>query len=400
MKTQGKKALFVGINKYQDSKLSDLKFAVNDVSSIYDILTDPNRGGFTPDNCLLMTDKSREANLQPIRSNLMSSIRSLSEAAKPNEYILFYFSGHGIEENDESYLLPSDARINVLCDTAVQIDWIRETLKGSKACAKVLILDSCHAGAMKGKAESGRMTKGLHDSLFPAAEGFAILASCKLNETSWEMPDKKHGVFSYFLIEGLQGAADYDNDGHIRVSDASRYTADKTIDWSFKEGAQQTPNLEYKVVGDLILVDVPNLEKTKVSRKVKKSKQDFSSFVYPISRIRINFMMPRVLIKERYHKYAEKMCIYLLKFFDLHEIKYDKDAYKFPMGHFDQYGLEITYKSDWIDKIDELINVSSRITIPRSFVYFSSRRFDQKKDRVNVKSDKMESFEIRPETTC
>jgi hypothetical protein len=378
--------------------LSNLKFAVNDVSSIYDILTDPNRGGFTPDNCLLMMDKSNEVYLKPIRSNLMSSIRSLSETAKPDDYILFYFSGHGIEENNKSYLLPSDARINVLCDTAVQIDWIKETLKSSKAHATVLILDSCHAGAMKGKAESGRMTKGLHDSLFPATEGFAILASCKLNETSWEMPDKKHGVFSYFLVEGLQGAADYDSDGHIMVSDASRYTADKTTDWSFKEGVQQTPNLEYNVVGDLVLVDVPSLEKKKVSRKVEKARQDLSSFAYPISKIRLNFppLSKDDETEERASIYAEKMCTYLLKFFDLSEIQYEQNKYKFPLGGFDEYNLEITYKSDSIDRIDQLINASSQAINPSSLIYFASQRFDQKKISSMLKVTKWRVLKYNP----
>ena len=131
------------------------------------------------------------------------------------------------------------------------------------------------------------MTKGLQDSFSPVGEGFATLASCKLNEVSYEMPERKHGVFSYFLIEGLKGAADFDHDGHILLSEISRYTAEKTTEWSFKKPIVQTPNLKSEVVGDLLLVDIPRLEDKKTREKVKKIRQDFSELTAPISLIAI-----------------------------------------------------------------------------------------------------------------
>ena len=401
MKTQGKKALLVGINKYQDSKLSNLKFSVNDVSSIYSIFTDPNRGGFTPDNCLLMTDKKRKENLKPIRSNLMSSIRSLSQTAKPDDYILFFFSGHGIEENEKSYLLPSDARINVLRDTALSIDWIKATLKASKANAKVLILDSCHAGAMKGKAESGRMTKGLHDSLFPATEGFAVLSSCKLHEVSYEMPEKKHGVFSYFLIEGLQGDADFDSDGHIMISDASRYTAEKTLDWSFKEGVQQTPNLDSQVVGDLILVNVPSLEDKKVHKKIEKVKQDFSDLNVPISTIEIRPMRSisqKDKAAELARKFSPILCTYLTKHFALNEIEYTKTGYVFPLGEFSEQSasLVLEYDLQELETIDEILVKSASYLKPDRILYYAQFFFDTGKIAKLLKATKWKTLRYDP----
>jgi len=400
LKTKGKKALLVGTNKYHDSKLNNLKFSVNDVSSIYDILTDPNRGGFTRDSCLLMTDRSRKTHLKPIRSNLMSSITSLSQTAKPDDYILFFFSGHGIEENEKSYLLPSDARINVLRDTAVSIDWIKTTLQASKAHSKVLILDACHAGAMKGKSESGRMTKGLHDSLFPATEGFAILSSCKLHEVSYEMPEKKHGVFSYFLTEGLQGAADFDSDGHIMVSDASRYTAEKTMEWSYKEGVQQTPNLESKVVGDLILVDVPRLEDKKVQAKIEKVEQDFSYLVAPVYSIRIGaFSSLGERDRDRVTaRIVATLCPYLCKYFSLDEIRYTEKKYVFPLGDFSEEFplMNLRYDLQEIARVEEILIECARIICPDAFVYYFSSPFDLGKISKLLKTTKWKTLRYDP----
>ena len=93
LETNGKRALLVGINKYSDRKVSNLNFCVNDVTSAHEILVVPERGGFDPDNCHLMIDYSKEDRLKPIRSNLMSSIKSLSRTAKSNDYLLFSFLG-------------------------------------------------------------------------------------------------------------------------------------------------------------------------------------------------------------------------------------------------------------------------------------------------------------------
>lgn len=384
--TLGKKALLVGINKYHDSKLSDLRFAVNDVSSIYTVLTDPERGGFAPDTCLLMTDKS-EGSLEPTRSNLLSSIKSLSGTAKPSDYVLLFFSGHGIEEEGKSYLLPSDARINVLRDTAVSIDWIKKTLQTSKARAKVLILDACHAGAMKGKAESGRMTKGLQDALFPTMEGFAILSSCKLHEVSYEMPEKKHGVFSYYVVEGLEGAADFDSDRHIMVSDVSRYATEKTMDWCFKEHVQQTPNLESHVVGDLILVDVPSPEQRKARATIQEAKPT-SSTQSPITLIRASYS-PKEEI-------SGDLCTFLANHFELHEIKHKGDRYYFPLGSFAEGMIDFDYSPNNLGLITEIFKILLKRTEIRIIIYFSKQLLDIRKVNRLYRELKLKAVRFNP----
>jgi hypothetical protein len=384
---QGKKALLVGVNRYHDSKLTSLRYSVNDVSAFYDLLTDSERGGFSSENCLLLTDK--RSGSEPSRSNLMSALKSLCSTATSKDFIFFFFSGHGIEEDDKSYLLPSDARINVLRDTAVPIDWIRSTLSASKAHAKVLIFDACHASAMKGKAESGRMTKGLSKALLSPMEGFAILSSCKMHEVSYEMPDKKHGVFSYFLIEGLQGKADYDSDYQISVSDASRYTAEKTLEWSFGQRVEQTPNLEYHVVGDLVLVNVP-----RPGDRMKKIPSEITSKKpprgLPLDSIRVNF--PRLKDRDeadaKLGSLAPAYCKYLLRYFDLDQVEYDAHGpeYKFPLGSLDRFGLSLNYDPSNLSTIDDLFLKAGKLFGASTVVLISSKPFNKTRVAKMVKA--------------
>ena len=89
--------------------------------------------------------------------------------------------------------------------------------------AVVLMLDTCHAGAL-------RIAPGLAAMDEPGArlsvgEGFFLLAGTKPGEESQEEPELGHGAFTYALLEGLQGAADADHDGVLSVSDLFAYVA-------------------------------------------------------------------------------------------------------------------------------------------------------------------------------
>lgn len=124
----------------------------------------------------------------------------------------------------------------------------------SLARVKILIFDSCHSGAIKGAKDSGIMTDDMYQSFFPPPEGFVVLSSCKQSEFSYEWPEKEHGVFSYFLLEGLRGKADRNEDGIITISDAYFYTTEKVKEWAFSKGIKQSPIYEARITGDIPFV--------------------------------------------------------------------------------------------------------------------------------------------------
>lgn len=86
------------------------------------------------------------------------------------------------------------------------------------------------------------------------SEGWAVLSACKQDELSHDYDDKKHGVFTYYLLEGLNGPADADGDGLVTVYEASRYATLHTKRWAFKNGVQQNPELKWNVSGDIGLI--------------------------------------------------------------------------------------------------------------------------------------------------
>ncbi len=321
-----KYGILIGINGYDDDIIRGLKYSVADVKAFYEILIDSNRGGYNPENIRFFSDESSDPALKPTRSNIMSQLSSLAAMATTKDNILLYFSGHGIEENGQSFLLPQDARYNILDESAISIGWMKKVLISSDARVKIVILDACHSGAIKGKATSGYMTKGFQKSIFPPPEGFAVLSSCKMNEVSWEDDEMNHGVFSYFLTEGLQGAADYDQDSAISIMEASKYSFEKVTSWALANSRTQSPTLECSIYGDVILCQVP------------------SDFVRPISTeitvetIRLTTTTIGRAEKTEYSKTLAETCGVLINFIepDAISVKSEGKVVVFPLGEIEK----------------------------------------------------------------
>ena len=308
-------AVLVGINKYVDPVIADLSFCVNDIDEFYKVLVDPERGKYNENNVKILSDLHDE---KPTRNNILSKLTAMCRSASPEDSILFYFSGHGYEEKEEPYLLCSDSYANPLRETAIPTNLIRKMMEDSLARVKIVILDGCHSGSIKGIKDAGIMTKNLFEIFIPPPEGFVVLTSCKLGEWSYEFPEMSHGLFSYFLLEGLQGGADKDGDRIITITEAHGYTSENVKRWAFQKGLEQNPTLEARISGDIPLVHVEKI--------LEKEERIDKNVVEEISLASNLGLYSSVGL-------AEELCGRLLKFFKTSEIeKVSGREYKFPYG--------------------------------------------------------------------
>ena len=253
-------AVLIGINQYQDTKLSSLKYAVNDVKTVYSTLTDPQVGSFDKERIhLLIEDSEQTPTLgesvlkEPTFPNIWDSLNSVVKTAQPGDKVFIYFSGHGIEEGDQTWLLASDSRLSMLDRTAIQLDEVNRILSECQADSKILILDACHSGAVKDKGGSGTMTSDFKDTAFTAITGRATLSSSGLNESSYDYDEKRHSAFTYFLLEGLEGNADSNADNIVSLTELSDYVKTEVPKWGFKSGKQQTPMFNSYITGEIVL---------------------------------------------------------------------------------------------------------------------------------------------------
>ncbi|HSO62683.1 MAG TPA: caspase family protein, partial [Desulfobacterales bacterium] len=220
-------AVVVGINDYP--QLPKLKYAVNDAKEFHRLLVEKNRVP-TENITLLLND---QASLKNLRSTLGTKLKN---AAGLDDMVIIFFAGHGATERDamsadgdglEKYLLPYETDPADLYSTAMPMREIAYIFGRIRSDRLIFIADSCYSGASGGRTISvtgtrANITDGFLERI-SGGRGKVIISASAANEVSVEKDELQHGVFTYYLLEGLRGAADADRDGTVTVDEAYRY---------------------------------------------------------------------------------------------------------------------------------------------------------------------------------
>ncbi len=242
-------AVLVGVNRYLDKiTYGSLQVCARDAEAIGERLRED---GYK--NVSILTDKT---NNKPTRNEILMALQTTAEQTKPNDLLLFYFSGHGEVEKNKAYLIARDTYQRDLEETAVALSKVKETMRRAAANKKVIIVDACHAGANLGGKGARAMSKEFIREVYEKAKGWATLASCEQNQKSYEWLRKNQSAFTHFLLEALSGKADFHGKGLISVQDAHIYVLDRVKAWAAEKRVTQTPTLQTEVAGDIILVDL------------------------------------------------------------------------------------------------------------------------------------------------
>jgi hypothetical protein len=247
-------AVVIGINDYP--RLPPLKYAVNDARAFHRLLVDENR--VPPENVILLLNA--EATLTNLRSTLGTRVKNL---ARENDMVIIFFAGHGATERDaaspdgdglEKYLLPYDAQPADLYSTALPMAEIARIFNRIRAERVVFIADACYSGGSGGRTVgAGGVRANLSDAFLDriaSGRGKVILTASAAHEVSVERDELGHGVFSYYLLEALRGAADGDGDGLITVDEAYRYVSEQV---PTATGQEQHPVKRGTLEGRLVL---------------------------------------------------------------------------------------------------------------------------------------------------
>jgi uncharacterized caspase-like protein len=126
----------------------------------------------------------------------------------------------------------------------------------------VVFLDTCYSGAAGGRTFAARKTRAgqLDDGFLERlarAKGRAIITAARPAEVSLELPELGHGLFTYYLVQGLRGAADLDRDGIVSLQELYAYLEQEVTRRSRAAGGNQHPVMKGELEGVLPLVRVP-----------------------------------------------------------------------------------------------------------------------------------------------
>jgi hypothetical protein len=198
-------SVIVGISDYEGS-FSDLRFADNDAKIFYNNLI--NAFPIETKNGSVKLLLNENATCQ----NIQSALKSVFLQANENDYVIFYFSGHGSPGN----FAPSN-----YSQERLSHDFVKSCFKQSKAKYKLCIADACFSGSI-GNTTNQYASQEAYIRLKDSKLG--VIMSSKSYQTSQETSDLKQGVFSYFFIKGMRGAADLNKDTYVTVGELFLYT--------------------------------------------------------------------------------------------------------------------------------------------------------------------------------
>jgi hypothetical protein len=229
----GKYAVVVGINDYASEDISDLRFCESDAQSFADVLRSTcGYGG----HVVTLLGKDARGEL------ILKTLRNLADPrfVPQRDTVVFYFSGHGAVLDGQNYLVPVDgsADPDYVKQYNLRVDDIAALLKQGGFARQVLFLDACRNELRAdGKSLGGR---GLVQ--FNLAEQFAkglkVLLGTEFGQISREDEALGHGLFTYYLVEGLKGAA-ADDAGLITVGQLEGYVLNEMAAYSLQNPAKR-----------------------------------------------------------------------------------------------------------------------------------------------------------------
>lgn len=220
-------AVVVGAAQYRH--MQALRYTDDDAYSMTAFLRSPEGGAVKKSNIKVLIDEAAT------KSNILNALKTFADKADENDVFLFYFSGHGLPES----LLPIDYEGKGSTKQLFHRDLV-EIFKQSKAKSKVVIADACHSGSMtsfKGETYEASINT-YYSEIRKNKGGLVMLMSSKAEETSIENNGLRQGIFSHFLLRGLYGAANTDNDNLIRLDELFEYVQRNV---SFYTNDYQTP---------------------------------------------------------------------------------------------------------------------------------------------------------------
>jgi len=231
-------ALIIGIDQYDS--VPPAEFSEDDAKVFFDYAA--NALGVPKDRIKLLTGS--DARRLDIRKALLTWVKPLIIRGQTDVFV--FFSGHGLASDDgkDLFLLPYDGDRTLLADSAIRRKELIDTVIDSGAASLTMFLDTCYSGGTRGKetlVASARpiLITGKDEDVPP---GVTILAAARNDQLSNSLSQVKHGLFSYFLMKGLEGGA-AGGDHTISAAKLEDYLADHIPPEAAKLGRTQTPQL-------------------------------------------------------------------------------------------------------------------------------------------------------------
>ena len=158
--------------------------------------------------------------------------------------IFVFFAGHGLanQSGEDMYLLPYDGSPRLLEDSAISRERLFADISAANPRSVTVFLDTCYSGTTRGTdmliSSRPIAIRALEQSI---PDNFTVMTAAAGDQTAKPLEEAKHGMFSYFLMKGMEGEADANKNNEITAGELHSYVQTNVIQQS---SGSQTPELQ------------------------------------------------------------------------------------------------------------------------------------------------------------
>jgi len=229
-------ALIVGVAEYE--KTAGAEFADKDAQVFYDYA---HLKLGIPQN-RIQTLVNNKADVVGLLTGVNKWLKRSVRQGESDVYI--FFAGHGLASDDggTAYLIPYDGAPDFLERTAISRDEVFREVSSVNPRSVTVFLDTCYSGDTRGESRliAGRpLSIKLQEQSLP--KGFTVLTAAGGDQIAKPLKEAQHGMFSYFLMKGMEGDADADGNNEITAHELHAYVRENVVQQS---GGSQVPELQ------------------------------------------------------------------------------------------------------------------------------------------------------------
>lgn len=210
-------AVIIGIDNY--ARWPKLRYAVNDANGVKEMLL--TKFHFKPGHVftLLNEDATRERILSVLGDTL-----SNPGSVQRDDRVFVFFAGHGATRRlpsgrDLGYIVPVEADTQNFQGQSISMSNFQDISESIPAKHVFFVMDSCYSGLAITRGQS----TGNYIKEMTRRSARQMLTAGGADEEVADNGPNGHSVFTWTLLQGLEGRADLNADGFISAAELAAY---------------------------------------------------------------------------------------------------------------------------------------------------------------------------------
>ena len=228
-------ALLIGISQYQNAQIRPLRYAHEDALLMEKLLRSPRGGGLAAEDITVLVNEAATTGA------IKTAFETILKRATPKDTVILLMASHGtvVESSNArlrgAYIVTYDSDPEDLAATALPMPVVQRFIRDElgQTARVIAFVDACRSGTIGTIPDRAKLKINAQlDALTQTDTQLFLFTASRPGEVSFEgrQYGGGHGAFSFFLLEALNGAADFDQDGQVTVNEMTTYVQQKVAE--------------------------------------------------------------------------------------------------------------------------------------------------------------------------